>query len=105
MVRSNLGIGHRDSESAVPLYQNYLQPFLFIGSFLPLILLHWRQTDDRLKSLFVTLTPLIFITSLCFSWLYESRNYVPLLPVLTAIAVGPTYRELNNRYTLLFCPA
>jgi hypothetical protein len=85
MITSNLGIGTPAAVSEVPLYQNYLHPFLFVGIFLPFIAWHWRQTDARLKALFLTLTPLVLGTSLCFSWLYESRNYVPLLPVLTAM--------------------
>jgi hypothetical protein len=97
MIRSNLGIGYREFESSVPIYQNYLQPFLFVGLFLPFISINWRKTDGRLKAMFVTLTPLIVGTSLCFSWLYESRNYVPLLPVLSTMALGPTLQRTNGR--------
>jgi hypothetical protein len=89
MIEQNLGFGSPDLASSAPLYQNLFHPLLFIGIFLPLILKYWRTTDVRLKALFLTVTPLIFLSSLCFSWLYESRNYLPLLPLLTTMAQGP----------------
>jgi hypothetical protein len=90
MIGSNLGIGGPLVLSTELLHQNYLQPLLFIGLFLPFIFWKWRRTDTRLKALFLTLTPLLLLTCLSFSWLYESRNYVPLLPILCAMALGPS---------------
>ncbi|HZV08034.1 MAG TPA: glycosyltransferase family 39 protein [Gemmataceae bacterium] len=89
MVAQNLGFGDASFGTSAPLYQNYLQPILFIGLFLPIIWKHWRDLDSRLKALFLTLVPLVFLSSLAFSWLYESRNYVPLLPVLLAMTQRP----------------
>jgi hypothetical protein len=89
MVARNLGLGDGPLESAAPAYQNYLQPLLFIGVFLPLIAKHWPRLDYRLRALFLTLVPPVFLSNLCFSWLHESRNYVPLLPLLVAMAWGP----------------
>ena len=86
MIGTNLGIGKPLYRSRVPVYQNYLHPLLFVGVFVPVLALRWRQIDSRLRALILTLTPLILASSLCFSWLYESRNYVPLLPVLAAAA-------------------
>jgi hypothetical protein len=87
MIGSNLGIGSRVfREGLAPTYQNYLQPLLFVGAFVPFILARWRGTDPRLKVLFLTQVPLVLLSSLCFSWMYESRNYVPLLPLLTTMA-------------------
>jgi hypothetical protein len=87
MIRSNLGLGQADYQSTISIYQNYLQPLLFIGIFLPFVAWQWPRADRRLKTLFLTLTPLLLASSLCFSWLYESRNYLPFLPVLTALAL------------------
>jgi hypothetical protein len=87
MVGTNLGIGEPIAFTYVPRYENYLQPALFIGLWLPLIALRWRRLDYSLKALAVTLTPLLFASSLCFSWLYESRNYLPLLPLLSTMAL------------------
>jgi hypothetical protein len=86
MVSTNLGIGQPLYLSEVPSYQNYLQPLLFVGVFLPFIVWHWRNIDGRLKALFLTLVPLLLLSSLCFSWMYESRNCLPLLPLLTTMA-------------------
>jgi hypothetical protein len=88
MVAPNLGFG-APVGTAAPLYQNYLQPLLFIGLFLPFVWKHRREVDFRLRALFVTLVPLVFLSSLAFSWLHESRNYVPLLPILVSMARRP----------------
>jgi len=93
MIGTNLGIGTPLYLGAAPTYQNYLQVALFVGAFLPPIALRWRGADGRLKALFLTLTPLVLASSFCFSWLYESRNYVPLLPLLTTLALLPTARR------------
>jgi hypothetical protein len=85
----NLGIGELPPFPASIIHQNIIQPALFVGVFLPLIALRWRSSDWLLKALFLTLTPLILATSLLYGWLYESRNYVPLLPVLTTLAMTP----------------
>lgn len=88
MIGTNLGIGR-------PLFriepymmrQNFVQPALFIGVFLPFIILQWRRLDRRLRILCLVLTPLVLASNLCFGWMWESRNYVPLLPVLAAMAL------------------
>lgn len=91
MVGTNLGLDRLGwTETAartfVPLAMNYLHPLAFVVPFVPFIVRNWRHTDGRLKAIFLTLTPLVLLSSLCYSWLYESRNYVPLLPVLTTMA-------------------
>lgn len=88
MIGTNLGIGTPLYNGVAATYLNYLHPILFVGFFLPLILAYWRRVDSHLKALFVTLTPLLLASNLCFGWLFESRNYVPLLPVLTAMALS-----------------
>jgi hypothetical protein len=93
MVRANLGLGPALYRGRAPTYQNYLQPLLFVGVFLPFIAVRWRETDSRLKALFLVLTPLLLASNLCFGWLYESRNYVPLVPVLATMAVGTGGRK------------
>jgi hypothetical protein len=98
MIGSNLGIAYEplgigiSYVSTVPVYENYLQPWIFVAPFLPFIWLGWRQVDVRLKALFLTLTPLLLASSLCFGWMYESRNYMPLLPLLTTMALSAVVR-------------
>ncbi|HXG09560.1 MAG TPA: hypothetical protein VNK04_07205 [Gemmataceae bacterium] len=89
MIGTNLGIGTPIAHSAAPLYQNYLQPLLFVGTFLPFIIGNWRRLDGRLRIVFLTLTPLLLLSNLCFGWMYESRNYMPLVPLLASMAVPP----------------
>jgi hypothetical protein len=87
MVRTNLGIGEPDYLTSVSLYQNYLHPLLFVGAFLPFIAARWGRLDRRLKTILVTLTPLLLTSNLCFGWMYESRNYMPLVPLLATMAL------------------
>ncbi len=87
MVGTNLGIGRPIALTYVPLYENYLQPALFIGLWIPLLAFRWRWIESCLKALASMLTPLLLASSLCFSWLYESRNYVPLVPLLSTMAL------------------
>jgi len=89
MVFDNLGIGAPLYRAAAPLAMNYLQPALFVLPFVPFIVWGWPRIDRRLKVMCLTLTPLLLLSNLCFGWLYESRNYMPLLPLLgTAAVVG-----------------
>jgi hypothetical protein len=93
MIASNLGIDLGPHfayyESVAPPIMNYLHPLVFVGTFLPFIFFGWRRLDGRLKNLFLTLTPLMLIANICFGWMYESRNYMPLLPLLGTMAVFP----------------
>jgi hypothetical protein len=89
MIGTNLGIGPPTASTPIPLVVNYLHPLLFIVPFLPWIVWNWRTIDLRLRLLAVTLTPLLLASNLCFGWLYESRNYVPWLPLLTTMALSP----------------
>lgn len=88
MIRSNLGLPGAAYQGVAPLYESYLQPLLFIGLFVPFIVWHWRRQDGRLKALVLTVPPLVLLSSLCFSWVFESRNYVPLLPLLTTMVLA-----------------
>jgi hypothetical protein len=91
MISSNLGLPSAPYRLIHGmLLRNYLHPCLFIGAFLPFVLARWRRTDPRLKAMLLTLIPLLLASNISFGWLYESRNYVPALPVLATIAVGPT---------------
>jgi hypothetical protein len=87
MIGDNLGIGEPRYQSAAPLLFNYLHPLLFIASFLPFMAWHWQRIDIRLRALFLVLTPLLLLSNLCFGWMYESRNYLPLLPLLGTMAL------------------
>jgi hypothetical protein len=73
--------------SPAPIYQNYLFPAIYIGAFIPFIVVRWRSLDYRLKALGITVTPLLLATSLCFGWLHEARNYLPLVPLLMTMSL------------------
>jgi hypothetical protein len=87
MIGTNLGFGEPIANLIVPLWVNYLHPLLFIGTFVPILAWRWRRIDPRLRALCLTVTPLLLISNVCFGWLYESRNYVPLLTLLTTMAL------------------
>jgi hypothetical protein len=94
MVGANLGFDAETAWTTVPLWENYLHPLLFVGPFVPVLVLRWRRLDVRLRTAAAVLTPLVLASSLCYGWLYESRNYVPLLPLLATLAV-PTRGTLT----------
>jgi hypothetical protein len=87
MIGTNLGIGTPKALTTVPLWMNAVHPAVFVLPFVPPIVWNWRTIDVRLRLLAVTLTPLLLVSNVCFGWLYESRNYVPLLPLLTTMAL------------------
>jgi hypothetical protein len=69
--------------------ESYLLPLLFVGTFVPGIIRNWPRADRRLRALAVSITPLVVVSSLCFSWLREARNYMPLIPLLGSAAISP----------------
>jgi hypothetical protein len=93
MILDNLGFAppDRPHQPAAPIYQGYLQPALFVLPFVPFVVWGWQRIDGRLKVMCLILTPLVLLSNLCFGWMYESRNYMPLLPLLataTLAAIG-----------------
>ncbi len=89
MIGTNLGIGEPTAYPAAPLWVNYLHLLLFVGIFVPPLARRWRHIDPRLRTVCATLTPLLVASNVCFGWLYESRNYMPLVPLLaTAVLSG-----------------
>ncbi len=63
-------------------------PFLLTaGSLTPMLALGWKQTPVSLRRLAVYLIPVLFISSAFFSWLVETRNFMPVVIVL-AVAAG-----------------
>jgi hypothetical protein len=87
MIGTNLGIGKPIASTSVGLRESYLHPLVFVGIFLPFIAWNWRDSDRRLRLLFLIVTPLLLLSNIAFGWMYESRNYVPLLPLLTTLAL------------------
>ena len=102
MIGTNLGIGQPIAYSSEPLWVNYLHPAVFVLPFVPFLVWGWKRIDIRLKAICLTLTPLVLLSNLCFGWLYESRNYMPLLsPLATAalFAFAPVERLGKTRTT------
>lgn len=89
MTDLNLGFGPPMPDRFPPLWENYLHVLLFVGLFLPAIAWRWRVFDPRLRALALVVTPLLLMSNVCFGWLYESRNYLPLVPLLMTMALPP----------------
>jgi hypothetical protein len=87
MIGTNLGFGAPIASTNVPLIQNYLHPLLFVGIFLPFLAWRWAEIDARLRALALTVVPLLLFSNVCFGWMYESRNYMPLVPLLATMAL------------------
>jgi hypothetical protein len=56
------------------------------GAYLPFLALGWKRTPPSLKRLVFYLLPVLFLSSLFFSWLSETRNWMPVVFVLAVIA-------------------
>jgi hypothetical protein len=59
---------------------------LTAGLLLPFLAIGWDRTPAVLKRQALFLLPVLFLTSLFFGWLYEARNFMPLVFVLAVIA-------------------
>jgi hypothetical protein len=59
---------------------------LTIGAFSPFLVLDWKEAPSSLKRLVLYLVPVLVLSSLLFSWLRESRNYMPVVFVMAVIA-------------------
>jgi hypothetical protein len=89
MIGTNLGFGEPIAHSTVPLWMNYLHPLVFVGVFVPVLIERWPSIDPRLRAVCLMVTPLLLLSNVCFGWLYESRNYMPLVPLLATMAFTP----------------
>lgn len=98
MIGSNLGFGHALAGMSWSLAENYLHPLLFFGLFLPAILWRWRMLDPHLRALFLVVTPLLLLSNIAFGWLAESRNYMPLVPLMATMALTPIHSERKDRH-------
>jgi len=66
-------------------YRHLVRFFLI---FIPFIVYGWRSLDGRLKALCLTVVPLVLASNFWFGWIHESRNYMPLVPILAAAALN-----------------
>ncbi len=79
-------------------------PVLFVltgCAYLPFLVIGWKKIPLSLKRMVFFLLPVLFISSLLFSWLSESRNFMPLVFVLAAVTAryftGPAQRPGTGR--------
>jgi hypothetical protein len=97
MVGTNLGIGTPRFIGAAPVWMNYLHPLLFVGVLVPVLVWRWADLDVWLRTVCLVLTPLLLLSNLCYGWLYESRNYMPLVPLLATLALQAVYVSRPQR--------
>ncbi len=57
-----------------------------VGPYVPLLALAWKKTPPSLNYLALYLFPVLFLSNLGFSWLNETRNFMPLVMVLAVVA-------------------
>ena len=80
---SGVGIQH-----VMANFFDHRWPYLILltgCSLMPLLVFGWRNTPDSLRWLPLYLFGALFFSSLFFSWLAESRNYMPMVFVLAVI--------------------
>jgi hypothetical protein len=93
---ANFAPRESDYQTFVPLLERWLHPLAFVVPFVPLVVWGWRQAAPSLRALTLTVVPLMIGVHVTMSWSYESRNYMPALPVLAVYAV-PFARQLLTR--------
>jgi hypothetical protein len=98
MFGTNLGFGTPIASTSVPLIEGYFHVLLFVVPFVPFLVWNWRTIDPHLRRLILTLVPLVLVSNLAFGWAYESRNYLPLVPLLAAAALPAAHRERSDRH-------
>ncbi len=59
---------------------------LTVGSLVPFLLANWKDTPAGLKRQALFLFPVLFLSGTFFSWLFETRNFMPLVFVLAVVA-------------------
>ncbi len=96
MIGTNLGFGEPIASLPCPLWENYLHPLLFVGLFVPAIARRWRVLDPRLRTLFLVVMPLLILSNVAFGWLAESRNYMPLVPLMATMAMRPLRKSAQS---------
>jgi hypothetical protein len=83
---SGVGLDHVARNWAV--YPWWLPAFFYtVGIFVPFVIAGWRKSPWKLRSLALYLFPVLLISSLFFSWLLETRNFMPLVAVLAVSTV------------------
>jgi hypothetical protein len=68
----------------------------FFLVFIPFIAYGWRSLDGRLRSLCLTVVPLVLISNFWFGWVHESRNYMPLVPILATAGLTAFQRAAKR---------
>jgi hypothetical protein len=66
---------------------------LTVGGLLPFLKLGEKDTPRALKLQVMFLFPVLFVSSLVFSWLHEARNWMPLVFVLAVITGSYLVKE------------
>jgi hypothetical protein len=66
------------------------------GIYLPFVVLGWNRAPLLLKRLLLFLLPVIFVSSLFFSWLSETRNWMPVVFV-SAVITARYWSDLPTR--------
>jgi hypothetical protein len=77
-----------------PLWRNLF--LLTAGALVPLVVLAWGKTPRPLKNLTLFVFPVIFVSSLLFSWLVETRNFMPVVFILSVIAGNFLSKEFSS---------
>jgi len=81
---SGVGIKH-----LIPNLADARWPYVFVltaCSLTPVLALGWKETPISLRRLALYLIPVLFVSSAFFSWLAESRNFMPTVIVLAVVA-------------------
>ena len=97
------GTGFEQATRNLKNYSEWVPGFFYTaGIFIPFAIVGWSKSPWALRSLAVYWFPVLLISGLFFSWLRESRNFVPLAMILAVLAVyyllpGEQADSMNNQ--------
>ncbi len=82
------GTGFDQAGRNLSNYREWIPGFIYTaGIFIPFTIAGWNKSPWALRSLALYWLPVLLFSGLFFSWLRESRNFVPLAMILAVLTV------------------
>jgi hypothetical protein len=62
--------------------------FFTIGIMMPFVWVSWKSSPAPVKRLVLFLLPILVLTNIAFSWIEETRNYIPAIIPMALMAAN-----------------
>ena len=64
------------------------QMLFTVGIFIPFLFISWKGSQREIRNLTIFLFPFLLLSNVFFGWLCETRNLIPVVIILSLIAVN-----------------